>query len=49
MLDNIKKLVKDNQYKEANKQLVDLIKETDKNTELYSQATYLRGRLHRHG
>ena len=25
MLDNIKKLVKDNQYKEANKQLVDLI------------------------
>lgn len=45
MLDNIKKLVKDNQYKEANKQLVDLIKETDKNTELYSQATYLRGRL----
>ena len=45
MLDNIKKLLKDNQYKEANKQLVDLIKETDKNSELYSQAIYLRGRL----
>lgn len=43
MLEDIKTLIEKDEYKEADLQLKNIINDTDKNTELYSNATYLRG------
>jgi len=46
MLENIKTLIEKDEYREADLQLKDIINKTDKNTELFSNATYLRGCIH---
>lgn len=43
MLEDIKTLIEKDEYKEADLQLKNIINDIDKNTELYSNATYLRG------
>lgn len=43
MLEDIKTLIEKDEYKEADSQLKNIINDADKNTELYSNATYLRG------
>lgn len=43
MLEDIKTLIEKDEFKEADLQLKNIINDTDKDTELYSNATYLRG------
>ncbi|MBS6603439.1 MAG: tetratricopeptide repeat protein [Brachyspira sp.] len=43
MLEDIKTLIEKDEYKKADSQLKNIINDADKNTELYSNATYLRG------
>ena len=43
MLEDIKTLIEKEKYKDADYQLKNIINNTAKDTELYSNATYLRG------